>query len=136
VTFALDDRLARDTFAVGDMALSRVLLMNDVRWPWLILVPRRAGLIEIFDLDAADRMQLTEETAHISRFLKAYAGAHKINVATLGNIVRQFHLHVVARTAADPAWPGPVWGFGAAVPRDKAEARTLVAAARAGLGMA
>jgi diadenosine tetraphosphate (Ap4A) HIT family hydrolase len=135
VTFALDDRLARDTFAVGDMALSRVPLMNDARWPWLILVPRRAGLIEIFDLDAADRMQLNEETAHISRFLKAYAGAHKINVATLGNIVRQFHLHVVARTAADPAWPGPVWGFGAAVPRDRVEARTLVAAARAGLGM-
>jgi diadenosine tetraphosphate (Ap4A) HIT family hydrolase len=135
MSFALDERLASDTFVVGDMTLTRVLLMNDARWPWLILVPRREGLVELIDLEAADRVQLIEEAAHVSRFLKAHAVAHKINIGTLGNIVRQLHLHVVARTVGDPAWPGPIWGFGAAVHRDKVDARKLVAAARAGLGI-
>jgi diadenosine tetraphosphate (Ap4A) HIT family hydrolase len=120
---------------VGDMTLTRVLLMNDARWPWLILAPRRDGVVELTDLDAADRTQLIEEVASAAGFLKAHAGAHKINIGTLGNVVRQFHLHVVARTVGDPGWPGPVWGFGAAVPRDKVETRTLVEAARAGLGI-
>jgi len=135
MSFALDERLKRDTFVVGDMTLSRILLMNDARWPWLILVPRREGLVELIDLEAADRIQFIEEAAHVSRILKAHAGADKINLGALGNIVRQLHLHVVARTIGDPAWPGPVWGFGAAVPRDKVETRTLVEAARAGLGI-
>ena len=108
MSFALDERLKRDTFVVGDMTLSRILLMNDARWRWLILVPRRDGLVEIGDLDAADRSQLIEEAARASRFLKAHAGADKINLGALGNVVRQFHLHVVARTIGDPAWPGPV----------------------------
>jgi diadenosine tetraphosphate (Ap4A) HIT family hydrolase len=135
MSFALDERLAADASVVGDMTLTRVLLMNDARWPWLILVPRREGLVELIDLEAGDRVQFIEEAAHVSRFLKAHAGAHKINIGTLGNVVRQFHLHVVARTVGDPGWPGPVWGFGAAVPRDKVETRTLVEAARAGLGI-
>jgi diadenosine tetraphosphate (Ap4A) HIT family hydrolase len=117
------------------MTLTRVLLVNDARWPWLILAPRRDGVVELTDLDAADRTQLIEEVASAAGFLKAHAGAHKINIGTLGNVVRQFHLHVVARTVGDPGWPGPVWGFGAAVPRDKVETRTLVEAARAGLGI-
>jgi diadenosine tetraphosphate (Ap4A) HIT family hydrolase len=112
-----------------------VLLMNDARWPWLILAPRRDGVVELTDLDAADRTQLIEEAASAAGFLKAHTGAHKINIGTLGNVVRQFHLHVVARTVGDPGWPGPVWGFGAAVPRAKGETRTLVEAARAGLGI-
>ena len=135
MSFALDERLAADALIVGDMTLTRVLLMNDARWPWLILAPRRDGVVELTDLDAADRTQLIEEAASAAGFLKAHAGAHKINIGTLGNVVRQFHLHVVARTVGDPGWPGPVWGFGAAVPRDKVETRTLVEAARAGLGI-
>jgi diadenosine tetraphosphate (Ap4A) HIT family hydrolase len=135
MSFALDERLAADASIVGDMTLTRVLLMNDARWPWLILAPRRDGVVELTDLDAADRTQLIEEVASAAGFLKAHAGAHKINIGTLGNVVRQFHLHVVARTVGDPGWPGPVWGFGAAVPRDKVETRTLVEAARAGLGI-
>jgi diadenosine tetraphosphate (Ap4A) HIT family hydrolase len=135
MSFALDERLAADASIVGDMTLTRVLLMNDARWPWLILAPRRDGVVELTDLDAADRTQLIEEAASAAGFLKAHAGAHKINIGTLGNVVRQFHLHVVARTVGDPGWPGPVWGFGAAVPRDKVETRTLVEAARAGLGI-
>ena len=135
MSFALDERLAADASIVGDMTLTRVLLVNDARWPWLILAPRRDGVVELTDLDAADRTQLIEEVASAAGFLKDHAGAHKINIGTLGNVVRQFHLHVVARTVGDPGWPGPVWGFGAAVPRDKVETRTLVEAARAGLGI-
>jgi diadenosine tetraphosphate (Ap4A) HIT family hydrolase len=135
MSFALDERLAADASIVGDMTLTRVLLVNDARWPWLILAPRRDGVVELTDLDAADRTQLIEEAASAAGFLKAHTGAHKINIGTLGNVVRQFHLHVVARTVGDPGWPGPVWGFGAAVPRDKVETRTLVEAARAGLGI-
>ena len=135
MSFALDERLAADALIVGDMTLTRVLLMNDARWPWLILAPRRDGVVELTDLDAVDRTQLIEEAASAAGFLKAHTGAHKINIGTLGNVVRQFHLHVVARTVGDPGWPGPVWGFGAAVPRDKVETRTLVEAARAGLGI-
>jgi diadenosine tetraphosphate (Ap4A) HIT family hydrolase len=135
MSFALDERVAADASIVGDMTLTRVLLVNDARWPWLILAPRRDGVVELTDLDAADRTQLIEEVASAAGFLKAHAGAHKINIGTLGNVVRQFHLHVVARTVGDPGWPGPVWGFGAAVPRDKVETRTLVEAARAGLGI-
>ena len=114
MSFVLDERLARDAFVAGDMALSRILLMNDARWPWLVLVPRREGAVELADLDAADRGQLIEEAARAARFLNAHAQADKINIAALGNIVRQLHLHVVARTVGDPAWPGPVWGHGVA----------------------
>ncbi len=135
MNFALDERLARDALVVGDMALSRVLLMNDARWPWLILVPRHEGLVELTDLDAADRALLIEEAARASLFLKAYAEADKINVGALGNVVRQFHLHIVARAIGDVGWPGPVWGHGAATPYDQANARALIAAARTGLGI-
>jgi diadenosine tetraphosphate (Ap4A) HIT family hydrolase len=132
---ALDERLARDTFAVGDMSLSRVLLMNDARWPWLILVPQRDGCVELMDLDPADRAQLIEEGARAAQWLKGRTRADKINIGALGNVVRQLHLHVVARTIGDPAWPGPVWGFGAAEAYRDSDARALVAAAKAGLGI-
>jgi diadenosine tetraphosphate (Ap4A) HIT family hydrolase len=133
VSFALDDRLARDALVVGDMTLSRVLLMNDARWPWLILVPRREGAVELTDLDAADRALLIEEAARAALFLKTYPEADKINVGALGNVVRQFHLHIVARFVGDPAWPGPVWGHGVATPYDEANAPALIGAARKAL---
>jgi len=135
MSFALDGRLAKDTLAIGDLQLSRVLLMNDARWPWLILVPRREGAAELTDLEAGDRALLIEEAASAARFLKAHTGALKINLGALGNVVRQLHLHVIARSPGDPAWPGPVWGQGAALPYDETEARALIAAARRGLGI-
>jgi diadenosine tetraphosphate (Ap4A) HIT family hydrolase len=113
VTFTLDARLAADTVAIGDLGLSRLLLMNDARFPWLILVPRRNDLSELIDLEASDRATLMEEIARVSAVLKSRPGVDKINIGALGNIVRQLHVHVVARSVGDAAWPGPVWGSGA-----------------------
>jgi len=118
MTFALDPRLQADTIPLGDMALCRVLLMNDSRFPWLILVPRRAGLVEITDLTPSERRALVEEAALATDRLKLLTGANKINIGALGNVVSQLHVHVVARFESDSAWPGPVWGKGVAEPYD------------------
>jgi diadenosine tetraphosphate (Ap4A) HIT family hydrolase len=114
--FVLDERLGAATVPALDLPLSRVLVMDDVRWPWLILVPRRAGLVEMFDLEPADRMMLTEELAMAGSQLKALTRCHKINIANLGNVVPQLHVHVIARNPDDPGGGGPVWGRGDAVP--------------------
>lgn len=106
----LDPRLAADTEAIAQWPLSRVLLMKDAAYPWLILVPDRPNLVELFDLDPADRARLSEEIARAAQTLKRLTGADKINVGALGNVVAQLHIHVVARFRSDPAWPGPVWG--------------------------
>ncbi|MGD0641657.1 MAG: HIT domain-containing protein [Roseiarcus sp.] len=133
MSFALDPRLAADTSKVGDLALSRVLLMNDARYPWLILVPRRENLREIVDLDAAQRATLIEEIAAASRFVQSLPGVEKINVGALGNIVAQLHVHVVGRAVGDAAWPGPVWGFGERQAYAPETAAALIAQARAAL---
>ncbi len=135
MSFSLDARLSRDTDFVGDLPLCRVLLMNNSRWPWLVLVPSRDNLVELTDLEAADRARLIEEVAQTAEWLKGYTQAEKINIGALGNIVRQLHVHVVARSAGDPGWPLPVWGFGAAVSYNDAEAKSLIEAARQGLGL-
>lgn len=133
MSFALDPRLAADTFEVGDRALSRVLLMNDARYPWLILVPRRAALSEIVDLEAEDRARLIEEIAAACRFVRHLPGVEKLNVAALGNVVAQLHVHVVGRAVGDAAWPGPVWGAGKAAPYVADRAEAMIAGARAAL---
>lgn len=115
MTFVLAPRLAADTVPVASLGLSELRLMDDARFPWLILVPRIAGAEEIIDLDAGARTALVEEIALASRALRAVTGCEKLNVGALGNIVRQLHVHVVARFAADAAWPGPVWGAGKAI---------------------
>lgn len=111
VDFALDPRLVTDTVAVADLPLCRVLLMNDARWPWLILVPRRTGVRELIDLSPAEQQVLTGEIALASHAMKALYAPDKLNVAALGNMVEQLHVHVIARYHGDPAWPAPVWGF-------------------------
>ena len=105
----LDPLLERDTTPVGDMPLSRVLLIKDATYPWLLLVPRRHLAIEITDLDMIEQTQLMSEIAHASRVLKAHTGCNKINVAALGNVVSQLHVHIIARSRGDAAWPRPVW---------------------------
>lgn len=111
-TFALDPRLAADTVEVGDLALCRVLLMDDARFPWLILVPRRPDLTEITDLPEQDAAALWQEIRIATGVMQALAKPDKVNVAALGNVVAQLHVHVVGRFRSDPAWPGPVWGVG------------------------
>jgi len=112
----LDPLLARDTAPVGDMPLSRVLLIKDATYPWLLLVPRRHMAVEITDLDTIEQAQLMSEIAHAGRVLKAHTGCDKINVAALGNVVSQLHVHVIARSRGDAAWPRPVWNV--VPPRD------------------
>ena len=112
--FELDPRLAADSHWVADGPVCQVRLMDDTRFPWLVLVPRIAGAIEWFDLDDADRRAVFDEASQAARLLREHSGCDKINIGALGNIVRQLHVHVVARSPGDVAWPGPVWGSGAA----------------------
>lgn len=126
-SFELHPRLAADTVLATDWALSRVLLMNDVRYPWLVLVPRRAGLTELHQLSVEDRAFLMEEIALAGERLKALTGAAKINTGALGNLVPQLHIHVVARSPGDAAWPGPVWGQGTPTPYEAAARDELLA---------
>jgi diadenosine tetraphosphate (Ap4A) HIT family hydrolase len=115
-TFSLHPQLASDCHLLGDLGLSQVLLMDDSRYPWVILVPRRAGAREIYQLADGDRRSLLEESCLTGEFMmQAFAGG-KLNVAALGNLVPQLHLHHIVRRKGDPAWPGPVWGHSAAVP--------------------
>ena len=118
--FTLDPRLAADTVPVRDLTLCRVLLMNDSRFPWAILVPARPDLCEITDLAPSDRLILWDEVIRASDCLRDLFTPTKINIGALGNIVRQLHVHVVVRFDGDAAWPGPVWGAGVAVPYDAA----------------
>jgi diadenosine tetraphosphate (Ap4A) HIT family hydrolase len=108
--FALDSRLQQDTLTIGDFPLCRLLLSNDASYPWLILVPRRDDISELFQLDVADQQQLWQETTALAELLKDLFDADKMNVATLGNVVSQLHMHVIVRKRDDAAWPAPVWG--------------------------
>ena len=114
--WSLHPQLARDSVPVGDLALARVLAMNDANYPWLVLVPRVGGAVEIIDLDEADRSGLMAEIAQVSAALKRLTRCDKLNVAAIGNIVPQLHVHVVARRTNDAAWPKPVWGAAPAQP--------------------
>ena len=107
--FELDKRLAGDSVPVCELPLSAVRLMNERSWPWLILVPRRPGLAELIDLDADGRARLMEEIARAAEVLRTLYRPDKLNVAALGNVVHQLHVHVIARLRTDPAWPRPIW---------------------------
>ena len=108
--FALDSRLEKDTWFVGDLPLCRLLLSNDSNYPWFVLVPRQEGISELFQLDESSQARMWSETTGVSRILGGVFNAHKMNVATLGNVVSQLHMHVIVRYQTDAAWPAPVWG--------------------------
>ena len=110
--FTLHPQLARDTFYLGNLLLSRVLLMNNAYFPWIVLVPEREFLVELTDISASGRMLLMEESVSVVTILKKLYLPDKINIATLGNVVPQFHMHIVARFKTDSVWPDPVWGNG------------------------
>jgi diadenosine tetraphosphate (Ap4A) HIT family hydrolase len=133
--FDLDPRLAGDTLVVGDLPLCRVLLMRDSRYAWLILVPRRPGRAEVSDLGEDERALLWREVDAAGAAIRAVAPCDKLNIGALGNIVRQLHVHVVARREGDAAWPGPVWGFGKAEAYAEGEAERLIAALRKNLDL-
>ncbi|HJT99341.1 MAG TPA: HIT domain-containing protein [Rhodanobacteraceae bacterium] len=128
--FALDPRLAVETHAIGALPLSELLLMDDARFPWLILVPRIAGARELIDLDEGDQRTLLAEINRVGRALEALLRPDKLNVAALGNVVPQLHVHVIARRTDDAAWPRPVWGSGERVAYAEAERATRIAALR------
>ena len=110
--FELDKRLAADTIELGRLNGCLLLLMNDRRWPWLILVPMIADASEWHDLDTEIAARSFETAMEAGKALKQATGCDKINTASIGNMVRQLHIHVVARSEGDPNWPAPVWGFG------------------------
>ncbi len=132
--FELDPRLAADSVFIADGPLSQVRLMDDTRFPWLLLVPRVPGAAEWIDLDGGQQRLLLAELDQLSRLLRGEPGVEKINIGALGNIVRQLHVHVVGRHAGDPAWPGPVWGSGTAARHAADALGTLTASWRSRLG--
>jgi diadenosine tetraphosphate (Ap4A) HIT family hydrolase len=136
VGWSLDPQIERDSVAVGDLPLCQVRLMNDANYPWLLLVPRRRNVIEITDLQETDRAQLMREVAQAVSALKAESACHKINVAAIGNVVAQLHVHVVARFRTDAAWPKPVWGLLPARVYDDAALQKLIALLRKRLAVA
>ena len=125
--FEIDPRLAADSAFIADGPLSQVRLIDDTRFPWLVLVPQRPDVSEVFDLTPLDQTMLTFETVLVAEALKSVTGATKINVGALGNIVRQLHVHVIARSEGDANWPGPVWGYGTAEPRSAEETKAFTA---------
>ncbi|QNH00211.1 HIT family protein [Pseudomonas sediminis] len=124
--FALDSRLQQDCLVIGDFPLCRLLLMNDSNYPWFILVPRREEVSELFQLDADDQRQLWQETTLLAETLKDIFAADKMNVATLGNVVSQLHMHVIVRWREDASWPAPVWGRHPAQPYSEQQAGQVV----------
>ena len=134
--FALHPQLDADTVALGTLGLSRVLLMNDARYAWLLLVPQRPGLVELSDLPMDAQVRLLGEIDLAARALRTHAQPDKLNIALLGNMVPQLHVHVIARSRLDAAWPRPVWGVGTAVPYADDALAERCHALRSALGLA
>ncbi len=134
--WSLHPQLEHDTAPVGDLALSCILSINDADYPWLILVPRRAGVTEIADLGTDDAVQLTAEIIQASRVLKDVTRCDKLNIAAIGNLVPQLHIHIVARWKGDPLWPKPIWGVAPPRAGDATAFARFLAAIRDGLGLA
>ncbi len=131
MTFQLDSRLEADTIPIGDLSLSSVLLLNDARFPWFVLVPRLPNVSEITDLSEEDYAQLAREIRIATGVMLELAKPDKVNVGALGNIVTQLHVHVIGRFRSDPAWPGPVWGHGSRTPYPDHAATALIERAAA-----
>lgn len=131
--FELHRQLEADTEPVLWLGLCELRVMNDRRWPWLVLVPQRPDIEEIHDLTPLDQTMVTFETNMVAQALKRLTGCTKINTGALGNVVRQLHIHVVARSEGDPGWPGPVWGYGAREPYRRSDLHQFTERVRAAL---
>jgi len=128
--WSLHAQLEKDTINVGDLPLSRVLVIKDANYPWLLLVLRRAAAVEIIDLDEVEQAQLMTETTRVARALKDITKCDKLNIAALGNLVPQLHVHVIARRSSDVAWPRPVWGVMPPLAHDAEEVQNFISALR------
>ena len=128
--WSLHPQLLKDTLEIGDLLLSRVLIIKDAHYPWLLLVPRRAGAVEIIDLGEVEQAQLMTEITRVSRALKDVTQCDKLNVAALGNAVPQLHVHLIARRTTDAAWPRPVWGVAPPLAHDPQEVQKFIGALR------
>jgi diadenosine tetraphosphate (Ap4A) HIT family hydrolase len=128
--FELDPRLVADTHRIGDLALSRVLLFDDARFPWLVLVPRLPGLRDLIDLARDDQHRLLDEVNRCAHVLHALDRPHKLNIAALGNVVPQLHVHIIARFRSDAVWPRPVWGQTPPTPYGEADRAEVVSRLR------
>ena len=128
--FKLDPRLEADTLSVAKLGLCELRLMNDSRWPWLILIPQRAGIVEFLDLTPLDQTMLSFEVGLVAKTFKPFTQCKKLNIATIGNVVEMFHCHIVARNEGDANWPKPVWGFEEAIPYETRAGETMVTALR------
>ena len=124
--FILHSKLAADTFEVLSLEVSQLLLMNDARYPWLILVPQVSGMRDLHNLSTKQYQAVTQEIVQVSEVVESLAQAHKMNVGALGNMVPQLHIHIIARQTNDAAWPAPVWGVGEAQPYSEDAAKTLI----------
>ena len=128
--WSLHPQLLKDTLEIGDLPLSRVLVIKDAHYPWLLLVPRRAGAVEIIDLGEVEQAQLMTEITRVSRALKDVTQCDKLKVAALGNAVPQLHVHLIARRTTDAAWPRPVWGVVPPLAHDPQEVQKFIGALR------
>lgn len=124
--FLLNPRLDADTFLVADLKISRLLLMNDSNYPWFILVPRKPDLVELTDLEMSEQIEVLQEINWLGKILKENFGAEKLNIAALGNVVKQLHIHVIGRTKNDAVFPKPVWGNGIERPYEKKSAELII----------
>jgi diadenosine tetraphosphate (Ap4A) HIT family hydrolase len=131
--FPLHPRLAADCVVIGELQLSALLLLNDSRYHWCVLVPQRPELTEIYQLSEADQQQLTRESSRLAQFLAETFKADKMNIGALGNLVPQLHIHHIVRYRDDPAWPAPVWGVGAAQPYGEADLAVAVQTIKTGM---
>jgi diadenosine tetraphosphate (Ap4A) HIT family hydrolase len=128
--WSLNPQLERDTINIGDLPLSRVLVIKDANYPWLLLVPRRVDTVEIVDLNEVEQAQLMTEINRVARALQDVAKPDKLNIAALGNVVPQLHVHIIARRSSDAAWPRPVWGVVPALAHDPQEVEAFIGALR------
>jgi len=128
--WSLHSRLQEDTIDIGDLPLCRVLVFKDAHYPWLLLVPRRPEAVEIIDLDEVEQAQLMTEISRVARALKEITKCDKLNIAALGNLVPQLHVHVIARRSSDAAWPRPVWGVMPPLAHDAEEVQNFISALR------
>lgn len=135
VEFQLHEKLEKDCHLVGDLGLSRVLLVDDARYPWVLLVPRLPDVTEVHSLGRAQRLVLSDESCRLGRWMLDHFGGDKLNLASLGNLVPQLHVHHVVRTVGDPAWPGPVWGHSPPVAYAPQALSEVLLALRRGLGL-